>query len=70
MAQWIGRASQGHEMFCHYPGTVGSNPSPVERGVPSPSVAPKYNNYFTFEALLLLDILKLDNHITFPRLDV
>ena len=38
MAEWIGRASQGHTVYCHYLEIMGSNPGRVELGVHSASV--------------------------------
>ena len=33
MAEWLGRASQRHEMYCHDLEVMGSNPGSVELGV-------------------------------------
>ena len=38
MAEWLGRESQGHEMYCHDLEVMGSNPGKVELWVWSTSV--------------------------------
>ena len=38
MAEWLGQASQGHEMYSHDLEVMDSNPSQVEIGVRSTSV--------------------------------
>ena len=38
MAKWLGWASQGHVIYCHYLEIMGSHPSQVEFGVHSTSV--------------------------------
>ena len=35
--EWLGQASQGHEMYCHDFEVMGSNPSRVKLGVCSAS---------------------------------
>ena len=42
-AQWLGQASQGHKMFCHYPGVVGLNSGLIKPGMHSPAVLVELN---------------------------
>ena len=71
VAQWLKRASQGHEMYCHDVEVVGSNPSQVKLGVHSAFVQVRYDlNIKPFQELTVYcnmgsraNIWNIDNHV-------